>query len=98
MIKISGIANKGSVGMVKRVLRKDSTKPKLHKCHASFLCYSVGQDTTKLGETAYGDETGWNDRSVNWTQLLTTAKGQSGAIEEARMDQILGRNRKTISP
>ena len=37
LIKISVIANKGSVGMVKRVLRKDATKPKLHICHASFL-------------------------------------------------------------
>ena len=57
----------------------------------------MGQDTTKLGETAYADETGWNDRSVNWTQLLSTPKGQSGSIEEDRMDRILGRNRRTIS-
>ena len=29
--------------------------------------------------------------------MLSTAKGQSGSIEEDRMDRVLGRNRRTIS-
>ena len=97
LIEKSVTANKGNLGMVKRVLSKDATSPKKYKCYASFICYSVGQAQAKVGETAYGDETGWKDRSADWSQLLATAKGQSRSIEEAKMDQILGRNRRTIS-
>ena len=82
--------------MLKRVLKKDATLPKQYKCCASFVWYSVGQAPAKAGEVAYGDKTGWEDRSANWSPLLATAKGQSKGIEEAKMDLILGRNRKTI--
>ena len=67
MIKTSVTANKGSIVMVKRVLRKDATIPKFHKCYASFIWYSVGQMPAKVGETNYDTETGWHDRSANWS-------------------------------
>ena len=57
----------------------------------------MGQNKPKLGETSYTAKTDWNNMSVDWSQLLTTAKGLSGSIVEAWMDRILGRNRKTIS-
>ena len=86
LLEKSVTTNKGSLGMVKRVLRKDATLPKKYKCCASFVWYSVGQAPAKVGEIAYGDETGWKDRSADWSQLLATAKGQSRTIEEAKMD------------
>ena len=51
MIGTSVIANKGNVGMVKKMLRKGATDSKNYKCHSSFLCFSMGQDDKKQGVT-----------------------------------------------
>ena len=96
MLGTSVIANKGNVGMVKKMLRKGATDSKNYKCHSSFLWFSMGQDDNKQGVTPYTTNNDWRDQSVNWSHILTTAKGHNGDIEEAGMDHVLGSNRKTV--
>ena len=60
----SVIANKGSPGMVNRAVRAGSANPQQHKCHAAFIWYTIKQQITKPGETAYEDESEWVDRAV----------------------------------
>ena len=96
LLEKSVTANKGNLGMLKRVLNKHATSPKKYKYCASFVWYSVGQATPLPGEVEYVIKTGWDDRSANWSPLLATAKAPSREVEEAKMDLILGRNRITI--
>ena len=47
MIEASVIANKGNVGMIKKMLRKNAKDPRNYKCHSSFFWFSMGQDDKK---------------------------------------------------
>ena len=51
MIRTSVITNKGNVGMLKKMLRKDATDSKNYLCHGSFFWFSMGQDDKKQGVT-----------------------------------------------
>ena len=42
MIEASVIANKGNVGMIKKMLRKDAKDKRHYKCHGSLFWFSMG--------------------------------------------------------
>ena len=59
----SVIANEGNPGMVNRAVKTGVTDPQKHKCHAAFIWYTIKQQITMPGETAYEDESEWVDRA-----------------------------------
>ena len=100
-IKIKGlvtksvIANEGNPGMVNRVVKTGVTNPQKHKCHAAFIWYTIKQQNTQPGETAYDDESEWADRALDMRPVHSEAVTEDGRINKDRMDRILRTTRGT---
>ena len=85
----SVIASEGNPGMVNRALKTGVTNPQKHKCHAAFIWYTIEQQSTLPGETAYEDQSEWVDRAVNLGPLHLEAAAEDGRIDKNRMNRIL---------
>ena len=80
--------------MVNRAVKTGVTDPQKHKCHAAFIWYTIKQQITMSGETAYEDESEWVDRAVDLRPLHSRAVTQNGRIDKDSIERILRTTRK----
>ena len=89
-------ANAGNPGFVKGMLKAGATNTKKHRCAAAYIWYSIEQDQANPGESAYTDFSEWLDRCPTWNHYLTTAIGDSGAVERKKMMELIGDFQKPL--
>ena len=80
------------------MLKKGTTDSRKHRCAASYVWYSVTQDKSNPGESAYTDFTDWKNRAPIWAHLLAIAKGDNGGIVVKKMEDLIGKDHKTLHP
>ena len=98
-VERSAEQNEGNKVYVRGMLKTRATDTKKHKCAGAYVWYSVRQDP-QTDDKFYGpgEQSEWEDRAPNWQKIMTTAIGDSGAVERRKMKKLIGEDLKTLHP
>ena len=98
-VERSAEQNEGNKVYVRGTLKAGATDTKKHKCAGAFVWYSVHQNP-QTNDKMYEHEerSEWEDRAPNWQKIMTTAIGDSGAVERKKMKKLIGDDLKTLHP
>jgi len=98
-VERSAEKNEGNKVYVRGTLKAGATDTKKHKCAGAFVWYSVRQNPqTHDNMYEHEERSEWEDRAPNWQKIMTTAIGDSGAVERKEMKKLIGDDLRTLHP